>query len=87
MKTIHKQKLEITGTQTIKVPKGSKILSVANQREKLNIWYACDTRSEVEDITIHIFGTGHQIWPSFDGKFIGTVLMANDNLVWHIFVE
>ncbi len=87
MKTIHKQHLEITGSQKIKLPIGSKILSVGNQNEKLCIWYACSTEGDIIEKNIVIFGTGHQIWPSFDGKFIGTVIMANGQLVWHVFEE
>lgn len=87
MKTIHKQKLEIVDIQKIKIPIVSKILSVNNQKENLCIWYACDVRSEMKTITIWIFGTGHPIPPSFEGEFIGTVLMANGDLVWHVFRE
>lgn len=85
MKTIHKQTLKLDGTQNIKVPKVYNILSVANQNDQLCIWYVCDTRSELEEITIHIFGTGYEIWPSFDGKHLGTVLMGS--FVRHVFKE
>ncbi len=87
MKTIHKQVLEVTGTQKIKLSNKATILSVANQKDNLCIWYMCEESDELEEITIHIFGTGFRIWPSFNGQFLGTVLMAKDNLVWHVFKE
>lgn len=87
MKTIYKHPLQITDKQTIKIAKGSIILSTAIQRGQFCIWYACDTRNKLEEISIYIFGTGHKIENDFDGKFIGTVLMSEDDLVWHVFQE
>lgn len=87
MKAIWKTVLEITHTQVIKVPKGSNFISVALQFDKLVVWYIVDDRAEIEKVNIYIFGTGNPIPNTFDGEFIGTVLMFNDALGWHVFRE
>lgn len=87
MKTIWKEVLKVTDKQTIKVSKGANFLSVAFQHNQISIWYVVDNRAELVDQTIYIFGTGNPIPNNFDGKFIGTVLMANDYLAWHVFKE
>lgn len=81
---VFKQVLDITGMQTIKLPIGFKILSLANQNENLCLWYLCDPEMENEEIEIFIFGTGHEVG-NFTGQFLGTVLMHNNQLVWHVF--
>ena len=91
MKTIWKAVLEITDKQTLSVPKGAKFLSVANQNEKLCAWFLVegDTDFELalETKTICIFGTGGPIPDKFKGEFIGTVLMYDGALAWHVFEE
>lgn len=87
MKTIWKDVLEVTDKQTIKLPASYKFLSVALQYDQISIWYTVDDRAEMVERNIYIFGTGNPIPNEFDGKFIGTVLMAGGRLAWHIFEE
>lgn len=85
MWTIHKQELELIDEQIINVGVYCKILSVAVQKEKICIWYIHDIdRDKGYDRKIYIHGTGHKI---IDGNavFIGTVLLMNDSLVFHVF--
>jgi hypothetical protein len=87
VKAIWKEVLEVTDRQTIKLPASYKFLFVALQHDQISIWYVVDARAEMVERNIYIFGTGHPIPNNFDGKFIGTVLMANGNLAWHVFEE
>lgn len=86
---IYKYPLIITDKQTISLPKGSTILSVANQREQL-VLYALiqDSTINTEEYKIRIIGTGHNIICNVQAMtFAGTVLMDDGSLVWHIFYE
>lgn len=87
MKTIWKSVLALTDMQIIKVPEGAIFLSTAIQNNQICIWYAVDDRAKLVGANIYIFGTGNPIPATFDGKFIGTVLMHNDMFAWHIYKE
>jgi hypothetical protein len=84
MNTIHKYELEITESQMISPPSTRRLLKVAEQNGKLNIWFAVDDAMEDEHTLIHIVGTGHEIPDHCVNSHIDSVLMSN-GLVWHIF--
>ena len=71
-KVIYKYKLEITDYQKIYLPIGSKILSVANQRESLCLWALVDPDGNFGEHLHHIeiIGTGNPI-----------------PIVWHVFEQ
>lgn len=86
MKQIWKYQLEIVDNQIILMPENAEILSVANQRETLCLWALVDPEALKKERHIRIIGTGNNIHHSFyKEKFIGTVLMENGFLVWHVF--
>lgn len=88
MQVIHKQTLSIDSRQTIQLPTNSKIISAANQKEDLCIWYICDTETkEQTERTILMVGTGHPILESKSKVFIDTVLFMSGSLVFHVFEE
>ena len=84
-KVIWKYELDITDKQTIMMPPGAQILSVANQRGKLCLWALVEPAwSDLEARTIEIIGTGNPI--DLSGlwhEHIGTVVM--EPFVWHVF--
>ena len=83
---IWKFKLAIRFTQSIMVPKGSTILSLAVQKDDLCIWALVDPDAGSECRTIQIFGTNEKIKDPLVGTkrlFIGTVIMSY--FVWHVF--
>lgn len=84
--TIWKHILRIADTQTVPVPTGSTILSVARQGNALCLWTLVDPAVDgTVDRIIEIVGTGNRMSDESDfiRKFIGTVVM--DHCVWHIF--
>lgn len=87
-RTIWKYALLITKHQTITLPKGARILSVAEQGGVLYCWALVD-RDELgrDDRRIAIIGTDHdaQVIGDATARFIGTVLMHAGALVWHVF--
>lgn len=84
---IHKQTLRIIDEQQIELPSDARILSVANQRDQLCVWYEFSERlNEKKTTTIIIVGTGNRgPETAVSDRFIGTVLMMEGDLVWHVF--
>lgn len=84
MKVIYKYILTIKPKADLFLPKGSKILSVGNQRGYLCVWTLQTQETQKEQHTLIIRGTGHHIRENEPlGDFIGTVIL--ENLVWHVF--
>ena len=83
MKTIWKT--EITaGSGSAALPKGARPISVHVQDGTPCMWSIVDPEAEIEMRSIHIAGTGHDL-PENLGAFIGTFLVQNDSLVFHVF--
>ena len=85
MKTIHKFSLEVTDTQQINIPKDAEILSAQLQIGDLCVWVKLDSSAPTRPCTIKIHGTGHQVDPDLDLRFIDTVQLAGRVLVFHVF--
>jgi len=87
MKTIYKQKLEITEVQTILVGLSSEVLSLQIQDGDPTIWYSRDTEDREIPIKIMTVGTGNQI--NFDtyskNIYAGTYILGD--FVGHVYVE
>ena len=85
MKSVHKYSLIVTDEQTLDLPRGAEILSVANQREHIVLYALVDTDVKAIDRhTIYVHGTGHGVYG--DGiAFIGTVAMSGGYLMFHVF--
>ena len=93
---VFKYELELISVQRIVMPKGSQILSVGVQRDKIMLWalvyLPAQGRSQINVFrAIRIVGTGEGfdakisevVAPSATDLFIGTVFQ--DTFVWHIF--
>ena len=85
MQTIWKYELIITDIQEIEIPKNSHILTVQTQRGMPCIWAIIDSEAEKSKLKIYTFGTGNPIPRNFNGEYIGTYLVKNDELVFHVF--
>ena len=83
--SIWKYTLEITDTQTIEMPDGASILSVANQDGNLCLWAKVIPSRRRTPRTIEIIGTGHAIEESHTiaRRFIGSAVISP--FVWHVF--
>ena len=84
-KTIYKYPLEIKDEQTVMLPQGAQILSVANIRGQICLYALVNPESPSEIHRIAMFGTGGPFWATSLVKFIGTVGYHNESLVFHIF--
>jgi len=88
MISIWKYELDVRDSQTLLLPLDAEILSVGLQRGVICLWAKVDT--EVEGREIHEFrivGTGHPVPRSEESKFLGTVIMDNVGLVFHVFED
>ena len=86
-KEIWQYKLEIDDTQTIKMPKDAKILTIQCQYETPCIWALVDPANKKEDRLIETFGTGNSISCGIgnDRKYIGTYQKQGGLLIFHVF--
>ena len=85
MKTIHKFIIEVSGKQSIKIPRNAVILSAQVQYKNLCLWVELDDKEPVSDRDIYVFGTGHILDPSIFLHFIDTVQMMGGDLVFHVY--
>lgn len=90
MKTIHKHTINVEDLNDrldVEWPALAEPLSVAEQYPgQVAIWYRCGTDQPMMPRTIFVVGTGHPAPDDEDIKFVGTVLLARGQLVFHIFV-
>ena len=82
--TIWKYTLEVTDTQNIPMPKGSKILSVQAQENRPCIWALVNPNKELEPRRFEMYSTGHPL--TFDSRdYLGTFQLDQEALVFHLF--
>ena len=87
MRKIFKYILDITYRQTLTLPMGATILSVANQNDKLCMWVLIDPNEKgMVHRSIKVYGTGHPI-SNTDHLFVGTAVFPISGLVWHVFAK
>ena len=84
MKTIYKYEISPLHT-AIEMPKGAELLSVKTQNNTPCLWALVDTDQPPEDRFLVVFGTGHPVVNH--GKYLGTFLIENDSLVFHVFED
>ena len=82
---VYKYELEITDEQTIKLPLCSQMLTIQMQGNKCCLWALVDPTHELEERTICIHGTGHQIKDGNKLKYISTFQIPHLGLVFHSF--
>jgi hypothetical protein len=91
---IYKYPLEITDKQELAIPENAKVLSVGSQGGQLFVWIehvypAISGMVKCEHFTFFIKGTGHAFEDNalLQPTFLGTVLMAEGSLVWHVYYQ
>ena len=82
MKTIWKFKIDTD--MVLSLPKGAKVLSVAEQFGDVNMWVLVDNDAEFENRKFTLYGTGHHIHDD-NIQFLGTVCMMGGRFVVHAF--
>lgn len=85
MKRVYKYPLTITDFVTISMPIGAKILRVDVQNEKPYIWALVDPDAVKETRCFRIAGTGHEIEDDHCDSYVGSFMLMNGALVFHVF--
>ena len=92
MEKIYKYKLEVTDFQIINLPKDAEILSVMSQPptygemiDSLYMWVKLNDENPLVPRRIRVFGTGNPMNYEHTLRFIGTVSMNSNSLIWHVF--
>lgn len=83
MKAVYKYKLSRSGFVTI--PKGAQLLSVGAQDDALYVWAIVDLNVRSVERLISCIPTGTVLSDDHADKFIGTVLLRDGRLVFHVF--
>lgn len=87
MKAIFKYALPTRGPRELVLPMGARILSVANQYEKvIALWAEVDPKAtQTETRRFYVAMTGEEFVISPSSVFIGTVLLADGSYVAHVY--
>ena len=87
MRTIWKYRLEISGEQTLQMPRGAQILSVQAQGGTIVLYALVDPAKAKEDRAVNVVGTGFDITDriSADKRYLGTVPTDGGKFMWHVF--
>jgi hypothetical protein len=85
MKTIWKYDVLIKDDMQISMPKDAKVLTVQTQQGVPCMWAEVESANDKVERYFKWFGTGHPIPIDLDLKYIGTVLLMRDGLVFHLY--
>ena len=88
MYSVWKYTLQAVEHQEVLIPYEAKILSVQAQHEGIVLYVLVKTTEPLKErVEIAVYGTGHEIPPAIAEKytFLGTVPLANGNLMFHVF--
>ena len=86
MRKIWKIQLRAQDNQVVAMPIGSQILTVQIQKGNICLWFSVDPEeNQLVERHIRIIGTGKPIIDEPVLQYIGTVQMAEGDLIWHIF--
>ncbi|KFZ26304.1 MAG: hypothetical protein KQ78_01477 [Candidatus Izimaplasma bacterium HR2] len=92
MENVYKYGLNLTDFQEIELPEGAEILCVdtlknnnCTIKEQLYLWAKVNPDAILVPRRICIFGTGQTMKYEHKLKYIGTVKMFNEKLIWHVF--
>lgn len=94
--TVYRYPIDIVGEQTIPMPRGAEILTVAKREgstvllgvgahEAVEMWALVDPDEPMEDRRFRVAGTGHPLPDVGDLQFLDSVQIAAGQLVFHVF--
>jgi len=93
-RTIYKYQLKTTDRQTISVPIlisttnfKKQVLKVDVQKGEPCIWCLVDTERESREVKIRIVGTGHPMPDLYQEDYLGSYMLQEESLVFHVFLE
>lgn len=84
---VFKYKLEITYEQIIEIPAEAKVLTIAKQHDDICLWALVNPLRGRVKRRLWVVGTGHPAGHVEGMRYIGTVLLHDERLVFHVFME
>lgn len=93
MLTVYKYRIPVplpgVWSSRVQLPVDAEILSAGSQQGELYIWALVDMLNRPQsDRKLYVFGTGHPFPAGLPPlRFVGTVHMPEEGLVWHVFEE
>lgn len=70
-------------TTVKRIPKGSRLLHVREQRNSVCMWFEVDPEAELEAHHFQLHATGNDVHPGL--SYLGTCIFAEGNLVIHLY--
>ena len=94
MRTVYKYKIQTTDICRIRVPKlngtdsfKEQILNIDIQNGEPCLWCLVDVGEEEQDIALRIVGTGNPMPTLTKDDYLGSYMLFNGGLVFHVFLE
>lgn len=84
-KTVYKYRFPVDDIVSIDMPEGAQPLHVAMQGRYACLWALVDASRPMKERRFRIAGTGHPIKDQECMKYIGTFLVNDGALVFHVF--
>lgn len=85
MRTIWKYEIKSTGTSSVFIPIGSRVLSVQVQGGKVCFWAEVWQDAPKEERKFKVVQTGGEVNTCEGGAFIGTFQLDNGDYVGHVY--
>lgn len=85
MKKIYKYKIEILDEQEIFIPCYHTILCIKLQSGTPYIWVEVEDDAPLQKVKFKLYGTGHEMSKERPEQYVGTILLNDDKLVYHLY--
>lgn len=85
-KTVYKYPLPMIDEVHVDMPRGARVLKVGVQNGEPFVWALVDTEAPMSPLRFSIRGTGHDCSAVLSMKYLDTIMLANDMLVFHVFM-
>ena len=83
--TIWKFPIPIQDSFALSMPSGARILHVGTQFGQPHLWACVDSDARKRQYHFYLRGTGHPMGEADPEGHVGSFLMADDSLVFHVF--
>jgi hypothetical protein len=85
MKTVYKYELPTEDIAALQMPAGAELLHVGVQGSDVMLWARVDPDAPCVTRRVRFAGTGHPLGEGADAPYVGTALLYNGRLVFHVF--
>lgn len=87
MKSIYQYPLYVVDEQMVALTENAEPLSIEERDNRPVLFALCDPTMPVRHKKLWLLGTGHECQQPGERKFLGTVKLHGDALIYHAFIE